>query len=376
MAYVCLEQYSRGFTFIIVFGEIVIMLSITGDVKKLSVALRSDGSSEAEGNVATAVNEVLNLYGARIRELEISGWLYSRLVADMKIATWDMMVNPDDPTGVSNEFIWSDQFRQMVGFSSVTDFPNVLSSWSDRLHPDDKERTLNAFGAHLTDKSGRTPYDLEYRMKKKNGEYIWVRAAGATYRLPNGTPVRVLGSAEDLSYRMKDEIAKSIQEFTETVSAVTAAVTEIVAASDTLEKEQSQSLANSLATSAEADKEAMETKIMISTLQGIARQTNLLAINASIEAARVGEQGRGFAVVAEEVRALSNKSKEAAEQIEGKLISIQKTSDVIKEDIHKTASLVHEQGQKAVEIKEGMAKLAKNFEEFVGLVKTSIASKG
>ena len=352
------------------------MLSITGDTKNLSAALRSDGSSEAEGNIASAVNEILNLYCAKIRELEISGWLYTKLVADMKIATWDMSVNPDDPTGSSNEFIWSDQFRKVAGFSNVNDFPNVLSSWSDRLHPEDKERTLNAFGAHLLDKSGRTPYDLEYRMKKKNGEYIWVRAAGATYRLPNGTPVRVLGSAEDLSYRMKDEIAQSIQEFTGTVSAVTEAVTGIVAASDSLDKEQSQSLAASLATSAEAEKEAMETKFMISTLQGIARQTNLLAINASIEAARVGEQGRGFAVVAEEVRALSNKSKGAAEQIEGKLISIQKTSGAIKEDISKTASLVHEQGQKAIEIKEGMAKLVKNFEEFVGLVKTSIASKG
>ena len=141
------------------------------------------------------------------------------VVKATKIGLWDMEINNSDPANPANAFMWSDEFRQMLGYSNEKDFPNILSSWSDLLHPDDKEKILYAFTRHLLDVTGQTPYDVEYRLLKRNGEYSYYYATGETVRDTDGHAIYTAGALMDITEEKNNLIAiNRMREMAETAN--------------------------------------------------------------------------------------------------------------------------------------------------------------
>tara|TARA_R110000796_G_scaffold252001_1_gene384794 strand:- start:40259 stop:41554 length:1296 start_codon:yes stop_codon:yes gene_type:complete len=228
---------------------------------------------------------LIRLYGGLkdVHEEKLRDGLITRFKLTQEMMNdglWDMEVINGDPLNKNNPLWWSDQFRQMLGFDNAQDFPNVLSSWTSRVHKEDWEQVADLFKAHLEDLSGQTDFNTVYRLRMENGDYRWFRSRCHTQRSANGLPAHIVGSLVDVHAARQEEL---------------------------LRKEQAQHREDLELT-------LQKLAIIVNEIRSIASQTNLLALNAAIEAARAGDAGRGFAVVADEVRKLATRTSEATQQ--------------------------------------------------------------
>ena len=162
-------------------------------------------------------------------------------------------------------------------------------------------------------------------------------AESATAVTETTATVEEVKQTSQVSSQKGKQVADSAQRATEVADSGRQAVEKTIDGMNRI-REQMESIAASIVRLSEQSQTIGE---IIAVVDDLAAQSNLLAVNASIEAAKAGEHGRGFAVVAQEVKNLADQSKQATSQVRAILNEIQKATSV--------AVLATEQGNKAVE---------------------------
>ncbi|MGO3739902.1 MAG: methyl-accepting chemotaxis protein [Marinomonas foliarum] len=180
----------------------------------------------------------------------------------------------------------------------------------------------------------------------------------------------MVGTVEDISRSMEMAASKAVStqnNAREGQSKVNSAIERIRQLSDRLE--------GSVETVGALAKESESIGTVLNVIQGIAEQTNLLALNAAIEAARAGEQGRGFAVVADEVRALASRTHTATEEISDIIVTLQertKSIVTLMEDCRQDGALSRDEAVMTGSVLEKIIHDVTEISEMAGSVSTAI----
>jgi hypothetical protein len=225
----------------------------------------------------------------------------------------------------------------------------------DELHDDYKDFKM------LTNKDSRTIVRMPGDLQGRPFDSILIPVK------QNGQVVGILGVNYALDNHLKLE--NLISENETTINALVGGIQQIAAHSEQLSATSEEILRNSK----KASENSVNVTKVTNVIREVSEQTNLLGLNAMIEAARVGEQGAGFGIVASEVRKLSDHTKQAASDIETSLGSVQDSMKHMEQEIAQISTATVDQAKLVTEFMQSIEQLGETSASLKTFVQQMLA---